>query len=275
MASNTLAKFSRIFGRKSSVVIGMIHVEALPGTPRNHLPMKDIIHMAQTDATHYKNAGVDAIMVENMHDIPYLNRQVGPEIVASMSVICSEVKHVANSLPCGVQILAGANKEALAVAKAASLDFIRAEGFVFSHIADEGTMNSDAGEILRYRKQIGADNVMVFTDIKKKHSSHFLTSDVSILEVAQAAEFFLSDGIILTGKTTGEATSLKEMQCVKESVNIPVLIGSGVDDGNMEQYLGAHAMIIGSHFKEDGHWSNPVSFDRVHSFMSKVERLRR
>lgn len=275
MASNTLAKFSRIFGRKSSVVIGMIHVEALPGTPRSHLPMKDIIHMAQTDATHYKNAGVDAIMVENMHDIPYLNRQVGPEIVASMSVICSKVKHVANSLPCGVQILAGANKEALAVAKAASLDFIRAEGFVFSHIADEGTMNSDAGEILRYRKQIGADNVMVFTDIKKKHSSHFLTSDVSILEVAQAAEFFLSDGIILTGKTTGEATSLKEMQCVKESVNIPVLIGSGVDDGNMEQYLGAHAMIIGSHFKEDGHWSNPVSFDRVHSFMSKVERLRR
>lgn len=237
--------------------------------------MKDIIHMAQTDATHYKNAGVDAIMVENMHDIPYLNRQVGPEIVASMSVICSKVKHVANSLPCGVQILAGANKEALAVAKAASLDFIRAEGFVFSHIADEGTMNSDAGETLRYRKQIGADNVMVFTDIKKKHSSHFLTSDVSILEVAQAAEFFLSDGIILTGKTTGEATSLKEMQCVKESVNIPVLIGSGVDDGNMEQYLGAHAMIIGSHFKEDGHWSNPVSFDRVHSFMSKVERLRR
>ena len=111
----------------------------------------------------------DAILVENMHDIPYLNRQVGPEIVASMSVICNEVKRVANNLPCGVQVLAGANKEALAVAKAANFDFIRAEGFVFSHIADEGTMNSDAGEVLRYRKQIGADSVLVFTDIKKKH----------------------------------------------------------------------------------------------------------
>ena len=31
-------------------------------------------------------------MLENMHDIPYLNRQVGSEIVASMSVICNEVK---------------------------------------------------------------------------------------------------------------------------------------------------------------------------------------
>ena len=111
----------------------------------------------------------DAILVENMHDIPYLNRQVGPEIVASMSVICNEVKGVASNLPCGVQVLAGANKEALAVAKAANFDFVRAEGFVFSHIADEGTMNSDAGEVLRYRKQIGADSVLVFTDIKKKH----------------------------------------------------------------------------------------------------------
>ena len=111
----------------------------------------------------------DAIMVENMHDIPYLNRQVGPEIVASMSVVCNEVKKEANNLPCGIQILAGANKEALAVAKAAGLQFIRAEGFVFSHIADEGTMNSDAGELLRYRKHIEADDIIVFTDIKKKH----------------------------------------------------------------------------------------------------------
>lgn len=93
--------------------------------------------------------------------------------------------------------------------------------------------------------------------------------------MAQAAEFFLADGVVLTGKATGEATSLKEMQFVKESVNIPVLIGSGVDDNNMGQYLGASAMIVGSHFKEEGHWSNPVSFDRVHSFMAKIERMRR
>lgn len=108
-------------------------------------------------------------MVENMHDLPYLNRCIGPEITASMSVVCNEVKREVKNLPCGIQILAGANKEALAVAKAAGLQFIRAEGFVFSHIADEGMMNSDAGEMLRYRKQIGADDVLVFTDIKKKH----------------------------------------------------------------------------------------------------------
>lgn len=49
------------------------------------------------------------------------------------------------------------------------LDFIRAEGFVFSHVADEGLLNACAGDLLRYRKNIGAGHVMIFTDIKKKH----------------------------------------------------------------------------------------------------------
>lgn len=49
------------------------------------------------------------------------------------------------------------------------LDFIRAEGFVFSHVADEGLLNACAGDLLRYRKQIGAEHVKIFTDIKKKH----------------------------------------------------------------------------------------------------------
>lgn len=105
-----------------------------------------------------------------MHDIPYLqSSQVGPEVTSVMSVVCHEVKRIFSHAPVGVQVLAGANKEALAVAKAAGLQFIRAEGFVFSHVADEGLMNACAGELMRFRKHISADDVMVFTDVKKKH----------------------------------------------------------------------------------------------------------
>jgi len=64
----------------------------------------------------------------------------------------------------------GANKDALAVAMASGAQFIRAEGFVFSHVADEGWMDSCAAELLRYRRAIGAEDILVFTDIKKKHS---------------------------------------------------------------------------------------------------------
>lgn len=48
---------------------------------------------------------------------------------------------------------------------------MRAEGFVFGHVADEGFMQSCAAELLRYRRIIDAEHILVFTDIKKKHRS--------------------------------------------------------------------------------------------------------
>lgn len=103
-----------------------------------------------------------------MHDVPYVNKRVGPEITAAMTAISYCVKNE-TELPCGIQILSNANIEAIAVAKAASLNFVRVEGFVFAHIGDEGIMESCAGQLLRYRKMIGANEVLIFTDIKKKH----------------------------------------------------------------------------------------------------------
>nr|CAD7443432.1 unnamed protein product [Timema bartmani] len=144
--------------------------------------------------------------MENMNDVPYVQaKHLGPETTAVMSLVCGEVRRlVPSSIPCGVQVLAGGNKEAVAIAHASGLQFIRAEGYVFSHVADEGFTDSSAGELLRYRRQLGADNVLVFTDIKKKHSAHAITSDVSLEETARAAEFFCSDGVIVTGSATGD-----------------------------------------------------------------------
>ncbi|MBE7473087.1 MAG: BtpA family membrane complex biogenesis protein [Anaerolineae bacterium] len=262
------------FLKDKKTIIGMIHVEPLPGTPKHHGQMLDIITRAKVEAVMYKEAGVDAIAIENMHDIPYLNKKVGPEITAAMAVVGYEVKN-ATGLPCGVQVLAGANKEALAVALAAGLDFIRAEGFVFGHVADEGYIDASAGEVLRYRRQIGAEHILVLTDIKKKHSAHAVTADVDIIETAHAAEFFLSDGVIITGVATGQEASLEELQAVKAGVKIPVLVGSGVTVDNVDRYLAvADALIIGSYFKVNGHWTQTVDFERVKNFMEQVNKLR-
>lgn len=253
----------------------MIHVGALPGTPKSKLSIEKIIENARCEAMILNEEGVDALMIENMHDRPYLNRKVGPEIVASMTAVaCALRKSI--QLPLGIQILAGANKEALAVALAAQFNFIRAEGFVFGHLADEGWMSSDAGEILRYRKQIGAENIQIFTDIKKKHSSHAVSNDISIAETAKAAEFFLSDSVIVTGKSTGEKASVEELKLVKNSVNIPVIIGSGIDTNNIHEFWDtADAFIVGSSFKKDGNWENEVQREKVKLFMQKIKQLKK
>lgn len=253
----------------NKALIAMLHVQALPGTPANHLTMSQIIDFTLKEAEVYLEQGIDTFIIENMHDTPYLNRIVGSEITASMAIIAYELKK-RFPLKLGIQILAGANKEALSAAFCSGAEFIRAEGFVFSHIADEGMMNSCAGELLRYRKAIGAEKVKIITDIKKKHSAHAITSDVDIVETAKAAQFFKADGVIITGSSTGVSADVEELMQVKKSVGMPVLIGSGITDENLLTYLKyADGLIIGSYFKEKGYWANDISGERVKKVIQK------
>jgi membrane complex biogenesis BtpA family protein len=131
-------------------LIGAVHVEALPGTPSAKLPMSEIVKRAVGDARAYRDAGFDALILENMHDRPYLKGALGPEIVAAMTAAAVAVRASA-PLPLGIQVLAGANREAIAVAHACGAAFVRVEGFVFAHVADEGLIEACAGSLLRYR----------------------------------------------------------------------------------------------------------------------------
>ncbi len=147
---------------------------------------------------------------------------------------------------------------------------------MFAHVGDEGFIESNAGELLRYRKHIDAENVLIFNDIKKKHSSHAITSDVTLEDTAEAAKFFMTDGLILTGKATGDATDLKDLRNLYQKKHgLPIIIGSGVTKENLNDYIKmSDAIIIGSHFKENGHWINELSQERVENFMELIRELR-
>jgi len=256
------------FERGKKLLVGMIHVGALPGTPRSVHSIEAIAETATMEAQIYDRAGFGAVMIENMHDRPYLKGSVGPEIVAAMTLVGSAVR-AATSLPCGIQILAGANREALAVAKATKMDFIRAEGFVFAHVADEGIIESSAADMLRYRKQIAAEEIQILTDIKKKHSAHNITADTSISETAKAADFFLADGLIVTGCATGEEANLTDLADVRAASELPLCVGSGVTAANAAAYFEqADALIVGSDLKVGGSWENPVCPDRVSALVN-------
>ncbi|HSE20358.1 MAG TPA: BtpA/SgcQ family protein [Pyrinomonadaceae bacterium] len=251
-------------------VIGVIHVGALPGTPRHSHSMNELVSAARIEALLYRDSGVDGLIVENMHDVPYMRGEVGPEIVAAMTAIGGEVKSAA-ALPVGIQILAGANIEAMAVAHAAGLDFIRAEGYAYAHIADEGFIQASAANLLRYRRMIGANSIQVWTDVKKKHSAHAITSDVSLGETAETVEFMGADAVIVTGTATGKAPKPEDVSEAKAHCNLPVLLGSGITEENFAPFREkADGFIVGTFFKVDGLWSNTVDPSRVERFMRRV-----
>ncbi|PIO74940.1 BtpA family protein [Teladorsagia circumcincta] len=124
-------------------------------------------------------------------------------------------------------------------------------------------MDGCAGELLRYRRLIGADSIAVVTDVKKKHSSHAVTSDLSIADVAEAAQFFLADGVIVTGRCTGEAADTADFDAVRTHCSLPIFVGSGVTASNVHQFRSADALIVGSEFKKDGKWMNELDAERL------------
>jgi membrane complex biogenesis BtpA family protein len=252
-----------------------VHVQALPGTPRQTLAFDEIVRRAAHEARLLAEAGFDAIMIENMHDVPYMRREVGPEIVASMTSIGTAVQRVID-LPLGVQVLAGANRASLAIAHTIGAQFIRAEGFVFASVADEGLVaDADAGPLLRYRKAIGAEHVCVLADVKKKHSAHALTADIDVAEMSKAAEFFGADGIILTGIATGQPIRLDDLGTARVATTLPLIVGSGVTpDSVADLFAYADALIVGSWFKRDGHWRQPPDEQRARELVEAVQAAR-
>ena len=255
-------------------VVGAIHVGALPGTPRSSQKLDEIIKKVVSEAAIYSKAKVDGVIVENMHDRPYLKgAEVGSDTVAMMTRVSTEVR-ASLACPCGVQILAGANEAALAVAMASDFQFIRAEGFVYAHVADEGWIEGCAARLLRERARLRAEHIAVWTDIKKKHSAHAVTADVSLAETAQAAAYNLSDALIVTGSHTGEPARVSDLEEIQNEVpDLPVYVGSGMTTGNLQDFRRATGFIVGSSFKEGGYWENTLSYERVAAFVEAARTL--
>lgn len=77
------------------------------GTPGHFLSVAEIVERAVCDARLYRDCGLDALMIENTHDTPYLRGVVGSEVTATMTRVASEVRRAVNDLVLGVQVLAG------------------------------------------------------------------------------------------------------------------------------------------------------------------------
>jgi len=249
-------------------LVGMVHLLPLPGSPRWGGDINAVLEAARRDADALVAGGCDLLLVENMGDVPYLRGSVAPETVAAMGRATATV--VDFGLPTGVQVLAAANREALGVAVAAGAHFIRAEGFAYAHVADEGWIDAAAGPLLRARQALGS-TIEVWADIQKKHSAHAVTADLSLADWAHGAVFCGADAVVVTGTATGAPTAPSDVEAAA-SAGCPVVVGSGVNPDNVGTVAdSAAAIIVGSWLKQDGDWRNPVDVQRVRRLRSALD----
>jgi uncharacterized protein len=255
----------RLFGRRGAL-IGMLHLLPLPGAPRyiRDDGMAPVIGQAVSEARILEDCGFDGVIIENGWDIPFVKPDaVGPETVAALAVVTARVRE-AIDIPIGVNCLANAVTESIAVAAAAGAAFVRANQWANAYVANEGIVEGRAGAVTRYRHAIGADHVTVWADVQVKLGSHSITADRSLSEQARDAAWFDADALIVTGSRLADPPASNDLRTVREATPLSVVAGSGVRSDNLAAILEhADAVIVGSALKEGDVWYGAMSKDAV------------
>jgi len=262
--------------RKPKPIIGVIHLNALPGAPRYEgEAMSSIIAAAIRDAKALSSGGIDGIMIENASDMPFSRPEhIGPETVAALAAVCQEVRNAVDT-PIGITCVANGAIAGLAVAKAVGAKWVRVNQWVNAYVANEGFLNGPAAEAMRYRARIGAKDVSIFADVHVKFGAHAITADRSIAEQATDAEWFDADVLIATGTRTGSPTQPAEVNEVRAGTNLPVIVGSGLSPEQVPALMRvADGAIVGQWLKVDARWWNPVDPNRVEALMTAMEKVR-
>ena len=264
---------SDVFETKKPI-IAMCHFKALPGDPGYDKAggMKKVIEAARYDLLALQKGGVDAVMFSNEFSLPYLTK-VHTETVASMARVIGELMGDV-TIPFGVNVLWDP-KASLDLAIATGAKFVR-EIFTGVYASDFGLWNTNCGEVVRHQYAIGAENVKLLFNIVPEAAKY--VSDRDLVQVAKSTVFNAKpDALCVSGLTAGAETDARLINLVKNALpTTPVFANTGVRMENVEQQLSvADGAVVGTAFKVDGVFENPVDENRVKLFMDKVKAFRK
>jgi membrane complex biogenesis BtpA family protein len=229
-------------------VIGVVHLLPLPTSPRWSGRLETVIAQAEQEATALAAGGVDGIIIENYYDAPFAKSQVDPAVVSAITVVVQRLKNLV-SLPLGLNVLRNDAHSALAIAACVESPFIRVNVWTGAMVTDQGLIEGNAHQLLRYRRELGS-NTKIFADVLVKHA-HPLEPTTLTASVNDAVERGLADGIILSGWATGHPPDLQELELARAlAPHVPLFIGSGANLDNIGRLIQAvDGVIVASSLK--------------------------
>lgn len=254
----------------SHPIIGVVHLLPLPTAARWGGNLKVVIERAEQEATALAAGGVNGIIVENFFDAPFTKHQVDPAIVSAMTLIVDRLMNLV-MLPVGINVLRNDAHSALAIASCLNAAFIRVNVLTGVMATDQGIIEGQAHELLRYRRELGT-NIPILADVLVKHACPLSTPNLRVA-VQDTIERGLADAVILSGWATGSPPSLEDLEIAKTAAgSTPVLIGSGANWENIGKLLTlADGVIVASSLKRQGQISEPIDPLRVAQFVEATQ----
>lgn len=255
-----------IDGFPSPLLIGMVHLPPLPGSPRGRASLEEILDFALADARTLVRAGFPALCIENFGDAPFWATELEPVTIAAMAIVVREARRETGVIV-GVNCLRNDARAALGVAAVTGAAFFRVNVHVGVAATDQGYITGQAPATLRERQRL-APHVRLFADVHVKHAVPISQPDIA-LAAEETAYRGLADALIVTGPSTGRGVDRAALERVRRAVSDrPVLVGSGATTETVRELLTlADGVIVGSSLKRNGRLDEPVDFDWASAFV--------
>jgi membrane complex biogenesis BtpA family protein len=252
-------------------IIGVVHLLPLPTSPRWGGSLKAVIDRAEQEVTALASGGVDGVIVENFFDAPFTKNQVDPAVVSAMTLIIQRLMNLV-TLPVGVNVLRNDAQSAIAIATCVHAQFIRVNVLTGVMATDQGLIEGQAHQLLRYRRELGSD-VKILADVLVKHARPLGSPNLTTA-VQETIERGLADGVILSGWATGSPPTLEDLELASAAANgTPVFIGSGASWENISTLMqAADGVIVSSSLKRRGKIEQPIDPIRVSQFVEAARR---
>lgn len=245
------------------LLIGMLHIPALPGSPRFSGDMKSVLDHVLADAEAWASSRVSHLMLENFGDVPFHAARVSPLTIAHMTAIAHSVRQ-RFSVSIGINVLRNDSIAALSIAHAVGGAAIRVNVLSGSRLTDQGIVTGQAADLMRLRRSLDAEHIAVFADVDVKHSVPLAAQSLTD-QTRDAIDRALADAVIVSGCATGQGVDLDSLAEISAAAgSTPVLIGSGVSietAPSLRRF--AQGYIIGTSVKQAGNVRAPVDPARV------------
>jgi len=254
-----------------SPIIGVVHLLPLPTSPRWGGSLKAVIDRAEQEAAALASGGVDGMIVENFFDAPFTKNQVDPVVVSAMTIVVQRIQNLV-TLPVGLNVLRNDGKSAMAIASCVQAQFIRVNVLTGVMATDQGLIEGEAYQLLRYRRELGSD-VKILADVLVKHARPLSSPNLTVA-VKDTIERGLADGVILSGWATGSPPNIEDLELACGAANgTPVFIGSGANWENIDTLMqAADGVIVSSSLKRHGRIEQPIDPIRVSQFVEAARR---
>ncbi|MFN2371556.1 MAG: BtpA/SgcQ family protein [Candidatus Krumholzibacteriia bacterium] len=228
-------------------ILGMIHLQPLPGSPRWGGDLDAVRADALRDADALVEAGFGAAMVENYHDVPFFPDAVPAHTVAALTALVAAVRARHPRLAVGVNVLRNDAAAALGVAAATGACCVRVNVHAGAAATDQGPLAGRAWHTLRLRRELGLERVGILADVRVKHARPLVERPLA-QEAADLRLRGLADALIVTGPATGAPAAPDDLRAVRAALpDCPLLVGSGATAASVAELLRlADGCIVGS-----------------------------